>query len=233
MTREEIQAGKVLLVDKPYEWTSFQAVSKIRYAFQKELGLKKLKVGHAGTLDPLATGLLIICIGKETKSISNYMGMEKEYIAEIKFGATTPSYDLETEEDMTFPTDHLSEAVISAVLPEFTGSILQYPPIFSAIKKDGVRAYEKARAGEEIKMDPRQIEIHELEIQGWKENVLTLRVRCGKGTYIRSLAHDLGKACGSGAYLVGLRRTRIGHYDVKNAAEPTEIVAQYKAQFES
>lgn len=230
--REEVVAGKVLLVDKPLEWTSFQAVSKIRYTFQKKLGVRKLKVGHAGTLDPLATGLLIICVGKETKNISEYMGQEKEYVAEIKLGATTPSYDLETEEDGQFPTEHIDLAAIEAVLPQFLGDIQQYPPIFSAIKKDGVRAYEKARAGEEIQMEPRSITIHELEILGFEDGVLRLRVLCGKGTYIRSLAHDLGKALNSGGYLVGLRRTRIGQFSVENAKTPLEIVDDFVQQLE-
>ena len=174
MTAEEIKAGQVLLVDKPLEWTSFQAVAKIRYTLQKELGLKKLKVGHAGTLDPLATGLLIICVGKKTKEISAYMGQSKEYVAQITFGGTTPSYDLESEIDATFPTAHIDRAAIEAALPQFTGDIQQYPPIFSAIKQGGVRIYEKARAGEEVIVEPRSITIHELEILSFENNVLSL-----------------------------------------------------------
>ena len=226
MTAEQIKAGEVLLVDKPLRWTSFQAVSKIRYTLQKELGLKKLKVGHAGTLDPLATGLLIICVGKKTKEISSFMGQTKEYVAQITFGATTPSYDLESEFDANFPTDHIDQSAIENVLPQFLGSISQFPPIFSAIKQGGVRVYEKARAGEEVKMEPRTIEIHELEILSMTDNVLELRVRCGKGTYIRSLAHDLGKALDSGAHLSGLRRTKIGPNTVEGARDP-EQWAQY------
>lgn len=222
MTAEEIKAGQVLLVDKPLTWTSFQAVAKIRYTLQKELGLKKLKVGHAGTLDPLATGLLIICVGKKTKEISSFMGLEKEYVAQIKIGGTTPSYDLESEIDATFETSHITRELIEEKLEDFTGTISQYPPIFSAIKQGGVRVYEKARAGEEVVMEPRQITIHELEVLSFEENLLELRVLCGKGTYIRSLAHDLGKALDSGAHLAGLRRTKIGPYEAQGAKDPEQ-----------
>ena len=228
MTADEIKAGQVLLVDKPLEWTSFQAVAKIRYTLQKELGLKKLKVGHAGTLDPLATGLLIICVGKKTKEISAYMGQRKEYVAEITFGGTTPSYDLESEIDATFPTAHIDRAAIEAVLPQFTGDIQQYPPIFSAIKQGGVRIYEKARAGEEVIVEPRSITIHELEILSFENNVLSLRVLCGKGTYIRSLAHDLGKALSSGGHLSGLRRTKIGSFEADGAKDPIQWSEYFK-----
>ncbi|MEK9997377.1 MAG: tRNA pseudouridine(55) synthase TruB [Cryomorphaceae bacterium] len=232
MTADEIKAGQVLLVDKPLEWTSFQAVAKIRYTLQKELGLKKLKVGHAGTLDPLATGLLIICVGKKTKEISAYMGQSKEYVAEITFGGTTPSYDLESEIDATFPTAHIDRAAIEAVLPEFTGDIQQYPPIFSAIKQGGVRIYEKARAGEEVVVEPRSITIHELEILSFENNVLSLRVLCGKGTYIRSLAHDLGKALSSGAHLSGLRRTKIGSFEADGTKDPIQWSEYFKEVLE-
>ena len=232
MTAEDIKAGQVLLVDKPLEWTSFQAVAKIRYTLQKELGLKKLKVGHAGTLDPLATGLLIICVGKKTKEISSYMGQSKEYAAQITFGGTTPSYDLESEIDATFPTAHIDRAAIKAVLPQFTGEIQQYPPIFSAIKQGGVRIYEKARAGEEVVVEPRDITIHELEILSFENNVLSLRVLCGKGTYIRSLAHDLGKALESGAHLSGLRRTKIGSFEAEGAKDPIQWSEYFKEVLE-
>ena len=232
MTAEEIKAGQVLLVDKPLEWTSFQAVAKIRYTLQKELGLKKLKVGHAGTLDPLATGLLIICLGKKTKEISAYMGQSKEYVAEITFGGTTPSYDLESEIDATFPTAHIDRAAIEAVLPQFRGDIQQYPPIFSAIKQGGVRIYEKARAGEEVVVEPRSITIHELEILSFENNVLSLRVLCGKGTYIRSLAHDLGKALSSGGHLSGLRRTKIGSFEADGTKDPIQWAEYFKEALE-
>ena len=232
MTADEIKAGQVLLVDKPLEWTSFQAVAKIRYTLQKELGLKKLKVGHAGTLDPLATGLLIICVGKKTKEISTYMGQNNEYVAEITFGGTTPSYDLESEIDATFPTAHIDRAAIEDVLPQFSGDILQYPPIFSAIKQGGVRIYEKARAGEEVVVEPRSITIHELEILSFENNVLSLRVLCGKGTYIRSLAHDLGKALSSGAHLSGLRRTKIGSFEADGTKDPIQWSEYFKEVLE-
>ncbi|MDG1186576.1 MAG: tRNA pseudouridine(55) synthase TruB [Schleiferiaceae bacterium] len=225
-------AGEVLLVDKPLEWTSFQAVSKIRFTLQKELGLKKLKVGHAGTLDPLATGLLIICVGKKTKEISTFMGQAKEYIAHITFGGTTPSYDLESEIDATFPTEHLSIEAIKDVLPQFQGVIQQYPPIFSAIKQGGVRMYEKARAGEEVVVEPRTVQIDEIEILSFENNVLRLRVLCGKGTYIRSLAHDLGKALNSGAHLSALRRTKIGSFAADGAKNPIEWSAYFKSSLE-
>ena len=232
MTKDSILAGEVLLVDKPLEWTSFQAVSKIRFTLQKELGLKKLKVGHAGTLDPLATGLLIICVGKKTKEISSFMGRAKEYIAQITFGGTTPSYDLESEIDATFPTEHLSIEAIKDVLPQFQGVIQQYPPIFSAIKQGGVRMYEKARAGEEVVVEPRTVQIDEIEILSFENNVLRLRVLCGKGTYIRSLAHDLGKALNSGAHLSALRRTKIGSFTADGAKNPIEWSAYFKSSLE-
>ena len=232
MTAEDVKAGQVLLVDKPLNWTSFQAVAKIRYTLQKELGLKKLKVGHAGTLDPLASGLLIVCVGKKTKEISSFMGQSKEYIAQITFGGTTPSYDLESEIDATFPTAHIDRASIQAILPQFTGELQQYPPIFSAIKKEGVRMYEKARAGEEVILEPRGITILELEILSFENNVLSLRVLCGKGTYIRSLAHDLGKAMHSGAHLSGLRRTKIGSFDADGAKDPIQWSEYFKKVLE-
>lgn len=222
MTSEDIKSGQVLLVDKPLTWTSFQAVAKIRYTLQKELGLKKLKVGHAGTLDPLATGLLIICVGKKTKEITSFMGQAKEYVAQVTFGGTTPSYDLESEFDATYPTAHITRSLIEEKLEDFKGDIQQYPPIFSALKQEGVRAYEKARAGEEVIMQPRSIHIAELEVLSFVEQTLELRVLCSKGTYIRSLAHDLGKAVGSGAHLAGLRRTKIGDYQVDGSKSPEE-----------
>ena len=233
MTVEDILSGQVLLVDKPLDWTSYQAVAKIKYALQKVTGKKKLKVGHAGTLDPLATGLLIICVGKKTKEISDFMGLPKEYLAQVKLGATTPSYDLESDVDQQFPTDHINLEVIQEAIETFKGAISQVPPIFSAIKKDGIRAYEKARAGEEVMMAPRQVIIHELEILKYSDQVLELRVRCSKGTYIRSLAHDLGKALNSGGHLVGLRRTKIGSYEASNGKEPNEWAQYFLDEFRS
>ena len=233
MTVEDILSGQVLLVDKPLEWTSYQAVAKIKYALQKITGKKKLKVGHAGTLDPLATGLLIICLGKKTKEISDFMGLPKEYVAHVKLGATTPSYDLESAIDAEFPTDHINLETIEKVLKSFVGEISQVPPIFSAIKRDGIRAYEKARAGEEVVMAPRQVFIHELEILKYSDQVLELRVLCSKGTYIRSLAHDLGKALNSGGHLVGLRRTKIGSYEASNGKGPNEWAQYFFDEFRS
>ena len=233
MTVEDILSGQVLLVDKPLEWTSYQAVAKIKYALQKITGKKKLKVGHAGTLDPLATGLLIICLGKKTKEISDFMGLPKEYVAHVKLGATTPSYDLESAIDAEFPTDHINLETIEKVLKAFVGEISQVPPIFSAIKKDGIRAYEKARAGEEVVMAPRQVFIHELEILKYSDQVLELRVLCSKGTYIRSLAHDLGQALNSGGHLVGLRRTKIGSYEASNGKGPNEWAQYFFDEFRS
>lgn len=225
-------AGEVLLVDKPLEWTSFQAVAKIRFTLQKELGLKKLKVGHAGTLDPLASGLLIICVGKKTKEISSYMGQKKEYVAEVTFGGTTPSYDLESAIDATFPTEHITVSAIKDVLPNFLGETQQYPPIFSAIKQGGVRMYEKARAGEEVIAEPRTVQIDEMDILSFTGHVLKIRIVCGKGTYIRSLAHDLGKALNSGAHLSALRRTKIGSFAADGAKNPLEWSAYFKSSLE-
>ena len=233
MTVEDILSGQVFLVDKPLDWTSYQAVAKIKYALQKITGKKKLKVGHAGTLDPLATGLLIICVGKKTKEISDFMGLPKEYLAQVKLGATTPSYDLESDVDQQFPTDHINLDVIQEVIETFKGAISQVPPIFSAIKKDGIRAYEKARAGEEVVLAPRQVFIHELEILKYSDQVLELRVLCSKGTYIRSLAHDLGQALNSGGHLVGLRRTKIGSYEASNGKGPNEWAQYFFDEFRS
>ncbi len=222
LTEEKAKDGLVLLVDKPLHWTSFQAVAKLRYTLQRGLHLKKLKVGHAGTLDPLATGLLIICVGKKTKEIDQFMGLEKEYIATLNLGATTPSYDMETEVDATFATAHITRDLLDSVLPQFTGAIEQLPPIFSAIKQGGVRAYEKARAGEDVRMKARTVHIHELEVLTFSPTQIELRILCSKGTYIRSLAHDLGKALDSGAYLSALRRTKIGTYSMEDAKEPEQ-----------
>ena len=207
--------GQLLLIDKPLQWTSFDAVNKIRYTIRKEFSIKKIKVGHAGTLDPLATGLLIICTGKFTKQINDFMGMPKEYTGIIKLGATTPSYDLETEVDAEFPTQHITDELIEEAHHKFIGEIDQIPPVFSAIKKDGQKAYEAARAGEAIEMKSRKITIENLKLQRLNETDLAFKVNCSKGTYIRSLAFDIGKALNSGAHLTQLRRTKIGQYDVE------------------
>lgn len=224
MTAEEILEGQVILVDKPLKWSSFQAVNKLKYALKRELNLpKKFKIGHAGTLDPLATGLLIICTGKFTKRITEIQGQPKEYTGTFKLGATTPSYDLETEIDENFSFNHIDETLINQILPRFLGEIDQKPPVFSAIKKDGIRMYEHARAGTEMEMESRKTTIYEFEITRIDLPEIDFRVVCSKGTYIRSLAHDFGKALESGAHLTVLRRTKIGDYSVENAVSPEEF----------
>ncbi|MCR5861416.1 tRNA pseudouridine(55) synthase TruB [Flavobacterium sp. J372] len=220
MSAEDFQEGKVVLLDKPLTWSSFQAVNKVKWSLKKHLGLKKIKVGHAGTLDPLATGLLIVCTGKFTKRISELQGMAKEYTGTFYIGATTPSYDLETEVDETFPSGHVNETLIAATLQQFIGEIDQKPPVFSAIKKDGKRLYEHARKGEEVEIASRKTTIHEFEITRIALPEVDFRVVCSKGTYIRSLAYDFGLALNSGAHLTALRRTKIGAFSVENAITP-------------
>lgn len=215
--------GALILVDKPLKWTSFDVVNKIRWCLKPVCG--KIKVGHAGTLDPLATGLVIVCIGKWTKQIEMYMAQEKEYVASIRFGATTPSFDLETEPQGEYPYLHISREFLDGVLKQFTGTIRQVPPVYSAIRVDGVRAYEKARKGNELEMPVREVFVKELEVLDFHLPDLTLRIDCGKGTYIRSLANDIGAACESGAYLAGLRRTSIGDFRVENANKMEDLVA--------
>lgn len=221
MTPEDYLEGQVLLIDKPLHFTSFQAVNKLKYLLINKVGLpKKFKIGHAGTLDPLATGLLLICTGKFTKRITELQGQAKEYTGTFHIGATTPSYDLETEVDQHFPTTHITEALIHETVQQFLGEIDQKPPIFSAIKKDGVRLYEHARAGETIEIASRKTTIHEFEITRIALPEVDFRVVCSKGTYIRSLAFDFGQALQSGAHLTALRRTKIGDYDIANALTP-------------
>ncbi|MDB9782865.1 tRNA pseudouridine(55) synthase TruB [Winogradskyella sp.] len=223
-SEEDFKNGQVLLIDKPLTWTSFQAVNKLRWAIRQAYSIKKIKVGHAGTLDPLATGLLIICTGKMTKEIHIYQGQEKEYTGTFVLGSTTPSFDLETEIDKTFETNHITPKLIHETTTQFIGKIEQYPPVFSAIKKDGKRLYEFARAGEAVEIKPRQVEITEFEITAINNLELKFRVVCSKGTYIRSLAHDFGKALNSGAHLSELRRTRIGDFKVDNALSPEAFI---------
>jgi tRNA pseudouridine55 synthase len=224
MNAEEILAGKVLLIDKPLTWSSFQAVNKLKYILKRKYDLpKKFKIGHAGTLDPLATGLLIICTGKFTKKITEIQTQIKEYTGTIVLGATTPSYDLETEVDATFPTAHITEAIILETTHKFLGEIDQKPPVFSAIKKDGKRLYEHARAGEEVKIQSRKTTIYEFEITRIQLPEVDFRVQCSKGTYIRSLAYDFGLALQSGGHLSVLRRTKIGDYSVENAILPDDF----------
>lgn len=209
--------GAVLSFDKPIHWTSFDLVNKVRWLIRKKYNIKKIKVGHAGTLDPLATGLVLVCTGKATKTIPNLMGQEKTYTGEFTLGATTPSYDLETKIDNTFPTEHLTEDLIASKTHAFTGKILQQPPVFSALKKDGVRLYEYARKGEHVEIPKREVEIRSFEITAYNIPKVQFRVVCSKGTYIRSLAHDFGQALHSGAHLSALKRTGIGHYKVEDA----------------
>lgn len=212
--------GQLLLVNKPYRWTSFDVVGKIRNAFKP----LKLKVGHAGTLDPLATGLLIICTGKMTKQIDNFQAQEKEYTGTIVLGSTTPSYDMETEVDRHFEIDHLTLAQIRQTTADFIGDITQYPPPHSAIKINGERLYEKARRGEEVELRLRPVTISQFEITRIELPEIDFRVVCSKGTYIRSLAHDFGRALNTGAYLAKLCRTRNGNFKLENSFEVIELV---------
>lgn len=225
-TVEEYLEGQVLMIDKPLNWTSFQAVNKIKYALINQVGLpKKFKIGHAGTLDPLATGLLLICTGKFTKRIAELQGQAKEYTGTFFIGATTPSYDLETEIDATYPTNHIDNNLILETVKQFLGEIDQKPPIYSAIKKDGVRLYEHARAGETVEIASRKTTIYEFEITRIELPEIDFRIKCSKGTYIRSIAFDFGKAMQSGSHLTALRRTKIGDYDVYNATDVEKFVA--------
>lgn len=216
--------GTCLLIDKPLEWTSFDVVNKIRSGLKYSLGIKKIKVGHAGTLDPMATGLLIVCTGKHTKKISDYQNLPKEYTGVITFGATTPSYDAETEVDGQFPFNHITPELLEEARQQFLGEIQQMPPMFSAIKVDGQPLYKKARMGEHVEVQARQVTIYELEFTDISLPQVSFRVKCSKGTYIRSLAHDLGKALRSGAYLTALRRTKIGPYKIEDAWNLEDLV---------
>jgi tRNA pseudouridine55 synthase len=220
ISKEDYLNGKVLLFDKPIGWSSFQVVNSAKWTLRKRFELKKIKVGHAGTLDPLATGLLIVCTGKFTKKISEIQDQRKEYTGTITLGATTPSYDLETEIDQKFQTDHITDKHILEATEKFTGVIEQRPPVFSALKKEGKRLYEYARKGQEVTVETRKIEIFEFEITGIEMPDVHFRVVCSKGTYIRSLAHDFGRELQSGGYLSALRRTKIGSYSVHNAITP-------------
>ncbi|MCB4806915.1 tRNA pseudouridine(55) synthase TruB [Tamlana sp. 62-3] len=225
-TAEDYLTGQVLLIDKPLNWTSFQAVNKLRWEIRQAFNIKKIKVGHAGTLDPLATGLLIICTGKKTKEINTFQAQVKEYTGTIVLGSTTPSFDLETEINETFPTDHITEELIHQTTKQFIGDIEQFPPVFSAVKKDGKRLYEFARAGEAVEIKPRTINISEFEITSIENLNVNFRVVCSKGTYIRSLANDFGKALQSGGHLSALRRTKIGDFNVENAVSIEAFISQ-------
>jgi tRNA pseudouridine55 synthase len=223
-TLEEFKEGQVLLIDKPLEWTSFQVVNKLRWKIRKTFAINKLKVGHAGTLDPLATGLLVLCTGKMTKQIDTFQAQIKEYTGTIVLGSSTPSFDLETEIDQHYPTEHITEALIHETTKQFLGEIEQFPPVFSAIKKDGKRLYEFAREGKEVTIKSRKITIQEFEITKINGLEVEFRVVCSKGTYIRSLANDFGKAMNSGSHLSVLRRTKIGNFDVDNAMSVDDFI---------
>jgi tRNA pseudouridine55 synthase len=225
LTVEDFKNGQVLLIDKPLNWTSFQVVNKLRWHIRQKFGLKKIKVGHAGTLDPLATGLLIICTGKFTKKIDEYQGQIKEYTGEITLGATTPSYDLETEVDEIFPVEHITSELIYKTTEQFIGEINQIPPIFSAIKMEGVRLYNLAREGKTAEIKSRKITIETFEITNIDLPKIQFRVVCSKGTYIRSLAYDFGKALNSGGHLSQLRRTKIGDFTVEDSVEVPDFIA--------
>ncbi len=220
LTKEDYLNGQVLLIDKPLEWSSFQAVNKLKWAIRKKFSLKKFKIGHAGTLDPLATGLLIICTGKFTKKITEYQGQEKEYTGVFTLGGTTASYDLETEINKTFATDHITPDLIKATTHQFIGDIEQAPPVFSALKKDGKRLYELAREGKTVDIPKRKVNVSAFEITDIDGLNIHFRIACSKGTYIRSIAHDFGAALNSGAHLTALRRTKIGDFNVDNAQDP-------------
>lgn len=228
---DDFQSGRIILIDKPYTWTSFNAVAKLKAIIRGYTGVKKFKIGHAGTLDPLATGLLIICVGKKTKEIDYFQSLPKEYTGIFRLGSTTPSYDLEKEIDAEYPTNHITEDSIRNAALSFVGIQMQIPPIFSAVKVNGKRAYSYARVGEEVEMKSKEITIHEFEVTAINGNDVGFRICCTKGTYIRSLARDFGVALDSGAHLIELRRTKIGDYNVNDALHPEsneEIISELK-----
>jgi tRNA pseudouridine55 synthase len=213
-------AGEIIPVFKPYTWTSFQIVNKVRYHLSRKYGIKRFKVGHAGTLDPLATGVLLLCTGKATKRIEELQKHTKEYEAEIMLGATTPSYDMEHPVNATFPYEHITKEMVENILAQFIGDIAQRPPLFSACKVDGKRAYDLAPKGSDMELEPKQIRIDNIELLEYELPKIKIRVTCGKGTYIRSLARDIGEALQSGAYLTALTRTRVGEYKIDNCITP-------------
>ena len=220
----DFQSGEVILIDKELNWTSFDVVSKLRNSIKKKLNIKKIKVGHAGTLDPLATGLLIICTGKMTKRIDEFSGLNKTYIGKMTIGSTTPSYDLETKPNVHYPTEHINKNLIIETAKKFVGKIDQKPPVFSAVKKDGVRLYKLARKGVKVEVEKREIIIHDFLISSINFPEVEFSLSCSKGTYIRSLAHDFGKELGSGAHLSELRRTSIGDYTVDKSLKLMEFI---------
>lgn len=230
-SRIDLQEGRIWAVDKPLGWSSFHVVKKLRGALLSRVrryGVRKLKVGHAGTLDPLASGVMLICLGKATKQIDILQAGVKEYVAGLQLGATTPSFDLETPVDAILPTDHITRGLIEEVIPRFVGTISQVPPAYSACKVDGKRAYKMARGGETVELKPKTLVIDEIEIVGFDEEnkILILRIVCSKGTYVRALARDIGEALGSGAHLVSLRRTRVGDYPISRCHTIDDAVAE-------
>lgn len=228
VTMRDFVEGEILAFDKPLHWTSFDLVAKVRYALCRKLGTKKLKVGHSGTLDPLATGVVIVCTGKKTKLIDRLQYDVKEYVATLQLGATTPSYDMEKEVDATYPTAHITRELIEETLPQFLGEQWQVPPMFSAVQINGKRAYELARKGETVELKPKLLAIDELEILDFTADkmLLTIRVVCSKGTYIRALARDIGERLKSGAYLTALRRTRVGEIKVEDCMTIEDFLKQ-------
>ena len=225
--------GEILYIDKPLGWTSFDAVKRLRGAVMRRMGVRKFKVGHAGTLDPLATGVMIVCTGKATKRIEELQAGVKEYIATVALGATTPSFDLETEIDATYPIEHIDRQLVEAALKCFVGRIEQVPPAYSACKVDGKRAYSMARKGKEVELKPKVLVIDEIELIDYKPGEITIRVVCSKGTYIRALARDIGEALGSGAHLKALRRTRVGDVDISrclSVADAVEMIANAEVE---
>ncbi|MDR1814208.1 MAG: tRNA pseudouridine(55) synthase TruB [Tannerella sp.] len=219
----DFEEGEVVFMNKPLDWTSFDVVNKFRYKLSRKLGVKKIKVGHAGTLDPKATGVMILCTGRATKRIDEFQNRTKEYVATLKLGATTPSFDLEKEIDAVYPTEHISSQMVTDTLQKFKGTIEQIPPAFSACNIDGKRAYELARKGKDAPLKPKTLTIDEIELLDYQLPVIKIRVVCSKGTYIRALARDIGQALNSGAHLIALERTRVGEVTLDKCLSPNDI----------
>lgn len=224
----DFKGGEILVFDKPLEWTSFDLVQKVRNNLCRKMRIKKLKVGHAGTLDPMATGIMVLCTGKATKRIEELQAGEKEYIATLKLGATTPSFDLETKEDATFDTGHITEELFRETVQKFIGTIEQVPPEYSAVKVEGQRAYDLARKGKSVELKPKILVVKEIDVLQFAMPEVKLRIVCGKGTYIRALARDIGQALNSGAYLTGLQRTRVGNFTLENAQQIEKFLESLK-----
>ena len=227
LSKNSIEEGEVFLIDKPLNYTSFQVVKKLRNILKNKFNLNKLKVGHAGTLDPLASGLLIICTGRMTKQISDFQNLDKEYVGTMSIGSTTPSYDLETKIDKTFSTDHINENLLNKIKDNFIGTIDQVPPIFSAVKKNGKRLYEYAREGKKIDIESKKITINKFDLKRICIPQIDFEVNCSKGTYIRSLINDFGKELNSGAHLISLRRTKIGSFSINSSKTLDEFIEKF------